>query len=73
MIIFSRNAKIMENLVKGTLETEWKRDWVTIPDACLSLLPQDMPVISQFQSASHYKEARIKTWMKEPEILYQFK
>lgn len=26
MIIFSRNAKVMENPVRGTLETEWNRD-----------------------------------------------
>lgn len=41
---------------------EWDRDWVTIPGACLSLLPQDMLVISQFQSANHYKEQKRHEW-----------
>ena len=57
---------------KGALEREWNRDWVTILGACLSLLPQDMLVISQSQSANHYKEGRTETWMMESETPYQF-
>lgn len=52
---------IMPNLVKGIYDAEWNRDLETTPDACLSLLPQGMLVVSQFQSENHYKKGRTKT------------